>query len=312
MLSFPLHSRLDFQELDLKSQSRVTGDALLFFLAIGHCRRNRQHSLAASLHANNALIPTFDDLSFTKVEILALGVRRGRLVFNTSAIQALVLKTTSHAAAEVQALRTQISDIYGRVNMDYEAGSRMILDAILLALGKTLSGECAVAILPEMKIGTGEGIQVRNSATGYELWLTGSIDYAVIGYKDELDNKERLLGVDSSRDDALTVAQSRFLLIEAKRQNNQESLSSSVAEGVGQAIAVAEFTSQPQVRFCLSNGRSWIFCILTKDGSGWVYYESSARHLKEALSEGSVAEIMELVSKWLTPTGESELYQLID
>lgn len=65
----------------------------------------------------------------------------------------------------------------------------MILDAILLALSKTLSGECAVAILPEMKIGTGEGIQVRNSATGYELWLTGSIDYAVIGYKDELDNK---------------------------------------------------------------------------------------------------------------------------
>ena len=89
--------------------------------------------------------------------------------------------------------------------------------------------------------------------------------------------------------------------------------------------------SQPQVhfKFCLSNGRSWIFCILTKDGSCWVYYESSAWHLKE---EGSVAKIMELVSEWvslvwlpvlvwianllflklLTPMGESELYQLID
>ena len=33
-----------------------------------------------------------------------------------------------------------------------------------------------------------------------------------------------------------------FLLIEAKRQNNQESLGSSVAEGVCQAISVAELT----------------------------------------------------------------------
>ena len=65
-------------------------------------------------------------------------------------------------------------------------------------------------------------------------------------------------------------------------------------------IDSSSFNSQPQVRFCLSNGRSWIFCILKKDGSGWVYYESSARHLKEAFSEDSVAEIMELVSEWVS------------
>ena len=139
----------------------------------------------------------------------------------------------------------------------------MVLDAVLLALGKSskLPNEgCTVAILPEMRIGTGDGIQVRNPATGYELWLTGNVDYAVIRYKYELDNKgmfiqhncwanflrsdvaDRLLGVDNSRDDALAIAQSCFVLIEAKRQDDGESLASSMPEAVGQAIAVAELT----------------------------------------------------------------------
>lgn len=85
-------SRLDFQELYLynnpfsrcesekkiaqtKNQSWVTGNAWLFLLAISHSWRNRQHSLTAGLHAYNALIPTFDDLSFTKVESELRNVR---------------------------------------------------------------------------------------------------------------------------------------------------------------------------------------------------------------------------------------------
>ena len=64
---------------------------------------------------------------------------------------------------------------------------------MLLALGKTSLPGCAVTILPEMRIATGNGIKVRNPATGYELWLAGNIDYAVIGYKDELDNKGKHL-----------------------------------------------------------------------------------------------------------------------
>ena len=123
----------------------------------------------------------------------------------------------------------------------------MILDAVLLALGKSsLNYGRAVAIIPEMRIATGDGIQVRNPGNGYELWLTGDVDYAVIRYKDELDNKGMFIlhscWVDNSRDDALAVAQSSFILIEAKRQNNGESLASSMPEAVAQAIAMAEVT----------------------------------------------------------------------
>ena len=69
----------------------------------------------------------------------------------------------------------------------------MVLHAVLLALGKSsLPNDglgCAVAI-PEMRIAIlGNGIRVRNSATGYELWLTGNIDYAAIRYEDELGDK---------------------------------------------------------------------------------------------------------------------------
>ncbi|KAG6825357.1 hypothetical protein H0H92_003979 [Tricholoma furcatifolium] len=169
--------------------------------------------------------------------------------------------------------------------------------------------------MPEMRIATGEGIKLQNLDTGYELWLTGNADYTVIRYKDELDNRDHLIGVDNSRDDSLTVAQNRLLLIEAKRQHDGESLFSVMPEAVGQAITVAELTSQPEVRFCLSNGRVWKFCIIKKSDSGWVYYESTARHLNKAAVEHSateVSEILGLVSEWLTPKAEPELYQLLD
>ncbi|PPQ74684.1 hypothetical protein CVT26_007667 [Gymnopilus dilepis] len=279
-----------------------------------------QHVSALEQILRGAKKPKLSFSSFTKTELEILGVRRGRLVFKQKALHDLATKTTSQAAAEVKALRARIIDIYDLVNMDYEAGSRMILDAVLLALGKTSLPGCAVAILPEMRIATGDGIKVRNPATGYELWLTGNIDYAVIGYKDELDNKDRLIGVDNSRHDALKVAQSHFILIEAKHQNDGEPLASSMPEAVGQAIAVAELTSHTEIRFCLSNGRSWFFGILKNEASGWVYYQSTARHLNREVEGHSETSVKRnnwagfgMGESWLlAPTAKSELYELLD
>ena len=56
------------------------------------------------------------------------------------------------------------------------------------------------------------------------------------------DVADRLLGVDNSQDDALAIAQSCFVLIEAKRQDGEEFLASSMPEAVGEAIAVADIT----------------------------------------------------------------------
>ena len=66
----------------------------------------------------------------------------------------------------------------------------MVLDAILLALAEIASTPTrGVAILPEMRITQGEGVQVSNPVSGYELWLSGHVDYAVIEYEDVMDYK---------------------------------------------------------------------------------------------------------------------------
>lgn len=66
----------------------------------------------------------------------------------------------------------------------------MILDAILLALTEIASTQKrGVAILPEMRIAQGDGVQISHPVSGYELWLSGSVDYAVIEYEDVRDYK---------------------------------------------------------------------------------------------------------------------------
>jgi hypothetical protein len=66
----------------------------------------------------------------------------------------------------------------------------MILDAVLLALAEIASTqERGVAILPEMRIAQGDGVQISHPVSGYELWLSGNVDYAVIEYEDVGDYK---------------------------------------------------------------------------------------------------------------------------
>lgn len=69
-------------------------------------------------------------LSFTKTEFGTLGIRRGRLVFNPAVIDFLAPETTSPVATEVDALRTNIVDIYSLVNMDVS----LFFDAFLYPL----------------------------------------------------------------------------------------------------------------------------------------------------------------------------------
>jgi len=68
----------------------------------------------------------------------------------------------------------------------------MILDAVLLTLGRIVHDaqpKLDVAILPETRIEpinwNLSGIHVKNPVSGYELLLTGTMDYAVLRYHDE-------------------------------------------------------------------------------------------------------------------------------
>jgi hypothetical protein len=68
----------------------------------------------------------------------------------------------------------------------------MVLDAVLLslsALSKQRKPDHGVAILPEMKIATGDGVLVANLETKFEIWLTGQVDYMVIEYPLEHDHR---------------------------------------------------------------------------------------------------------------------------
>ena len=81
----------------------------------------------------------------------------------------------------------------------------MILDAVLLTLGSivrdTQPPELSVAILPEISIGSLQcdisGIRVKNPESGYEILLTGTMDYAVVRYQNHHgdDIKSRHLAV---------------------------------------------------------------------------------------------------------------------
>ena len=68
----------------------------------------------------------------------------------------------------------------------------MILDAVLLAVAKLSPKRKSgydVAIFPEMRLATGQGILVSHPVSKYEVWLTGNVDYGIIQYPAEHDNR---------------------------------------------------------------------------------------------------------------------------
>ncbi|PCH42710.1 hypothetical protein WOLCODRAFT_163991 [Wolfiporia cocos MD-104 SS10] len=259
--------------------------------------------------------PRINFSMMTKVELQKLGVVRKRFNFIPEKLTELTARLTSKAQTETSLLRSRILEIYEHVNMDSEPGSRMILEAILLTLAKIASepdSKLDVAIFPEMNFVPTGGVQLVNPLSGYELWLSGSVDYAVIRYKNIKSNKARLLALGGSRDDALEIAQDRLFLVEAKRMSKEgSSLASSIPEAVSRAIALAKVTSRDEVRFCLSNGQTWIFCILRAKEGRWTYYESAPYDLDKVtmgLTDEPLRKIIQLTFEWLAPI-TTDLYE---
>ncbi|KAH9040078.1 hypothetical protein EDB85DRAFT_1926927 [Lactarius pseudohatsudake] len=222
-------------------------------------------------------------------------------------IAKLVNGLTVDTEAHIADLYSRVKEIYACVNMDYEPGPRMIIDAILLTLRKITSTQRTdIAILPEMKITEDDGVQIVHPTSGHELWLNGSVDYAVVEYNLEMDNKKRLLD-SGDRDDVFRIANSHLFLVEAKRQghSNKRGLSSYFPEAVAQAIALLKVASLPEVRFCLSDGQTWVFFVLKLDNNTLTYYDSAPYRLSRDTMENTdvpLREIVQLVREWLKPT----------
>ncbi|KAK7016123.1 hypothetical protein R3P38DRAFT_2995213 [Favolaschia claudopus] len=284
-----------------------------------------QHIINLERLLSNVKKPRYTFSSMTKKDLTRLGVKGQMLVFKSEGLATILGKSNDGDTfnEEVSSLRTRLIDIYAHVNMDYEAGSRMLLDAVLLSIAKISSKrdpETSVAILPEMRLTSSEGTVITNPESKFQAWLTGNVDYGVIRYLDQDDNKARFIGVDASRDGILHLAAGHLFLVEAKRMSDK-GLSQHMPEAVGQAMALSEITGSNKVRFCLSNGHSWIFAILLKDEAGnRSYYESTPRYLDKSQTESDlpsslqhIGGLVALVLQWLSPTDshpENQLFTL--
>jgi hypothetical protein len=69
----------------------------------------------------------------------------------------------------------------------------MILDAILLTVAEiSADGEdkSPVAIFPDMRIATDDGVSIVNPKTKFQVWLTGNVDYGMCTYARESQRGE--------------------------------------------------------------------------------------------------------------------------
>jgi hypothetical protein len=82
--------------------------------------------------------------------------------------------------------------LFTTTRVQFESGARMILDAVLLSIAK-ISGKRdarhAVAILPGMRLSTGEGVMISHPISKFEVWLTGNVDYGIVQYEASPANK---------------------------------------------------------------------------------------------------------------------------
>ncbi|KAJ7240378.1 hypothetical protein B0H12DRAFT_54037 [Mycena haematopus] len=201
--------------------------------------------------------PRYNFSSLTKKTLELLGVKGPEgLVLKSDGVTALLSAVNVDGLSpEIMSLRARLIEIYDHVNMDFEAGSRMLIDAVLLSIAKIRSErnpDTSVAILPKMRL---DDIVVANPDTNFQVWLTGHVDYSVLQYSDQDDTKVRLLGVDAPRDGILQLADGSLLLVEAKRMSDEVAnllrdndmsdevgLAHHMPEAVGQAIAFSELT----------------------------------------------------------------------
>jgi hypothetical protein len=138
----------------------------------------------------------------------------------------------------------------------------MILDAVLLAVAEICAdgdAKLPVAILPEMRIASGDGILLKNPTTSFEMWFTGTVDYGVCTYENEnqrrgavfltiplrvlfshiLSPSDRVLNADL--DDVGRLARSKIFLIEGKRLQDKP-LYDFMPEAISQAAGLCEVT----------------------------------------------------------------------
>ncbi|KAG1723178.1 uncharacterized protein EDB91DRAFT_1087888 [Suillus paluster] len=221
--------------------------------------------------------------SVTRDHLERLGVTQGSLDFYEGAIVRLA---STGPPDQLEALAGRLAQILNNISMDNERGARVLMDEMLRSAVHTAAQPfLATVIVPDMKlaIDTGEGITIHHPETGYQLSITGHIDYTLVG-----------------------------CLPENRAADN---LAHYLPEAVAQALTLITYSGTDKVYFCLTTGLTWIFVILVKNGTGnFVYYHSQPRvidwRLLSSRSYGpntlrSLDQVMKLIQEWLTPSNGS-------
>ncbi|KAJ7694689.1 hypothetical protein B0H16DRAFT_1751040 [Mycena metata] len=203
------------------------------------------------------------------------------------------------------------------------AGARMILDAVLLDVVKICADgdtKLPVAVLPEMRIASGDGILLKNPTTSFEMWLTGSVDYAMRTYENESEWQGRILNADVHDVGRLACSKIFLTIIEGKRLEDK-TLYEFMPQAISQAAALCEATRSTAVRFCLADGRKWIFSVFAKDDRGArVCYEGNVVSIleprfdaegRDTAWEQSIHQVVEILVTEEHPLAEA-LYRLED
>ncbi|KAI0328662.1 hypothetical protein GY45DRAFT_1337949 [Cubamyces sp. BRFM 1775] len=209
----------------------------------------------------DALQENLDTVKKPFTDLKNMGVKRNALLFERPPNSVI-------DEEHLDSLCTQIRHIHRHVSMKPSSGARMILDAILLAVAQICvdgGAQLPVAILPELRVTPNDGVLIENPATKHQVWLTGNTDYGMCVYK----NKEHRSGLfhEGSISQVMAYVKSYVIIVEAKWHDGDESIEDRLPEATGQAVALAEVTNKP-VRYCLSNGTTWIFSLFTKDANG--------------------------------------------
>ncbi|KAH9953291.1 hypothetical protein BC827DRAFT_1387278 [Russula dissimulans] len=215
------------------------------------------------LGSTKKLKPSFPSVS--RSHLTEMGLKRKSFVLNDDALDGRI-KTSRIDSKHTDDLCLQLTRIYHSTSRRFEAGARMILDAILLTIADIsldAKEKRFVAILPEMQIASGDGVLVKNPVNQFEVWLTGSVDYGVCTYERETYRDTVL---EAPLDDLMMYTENCIILVEAKR--DQEVLFDSLPEATSQAIALSEVTGNKTVRYCLSDGAKWMFLAYTRDAQG--------------------------------------------
>jgi hypothetical protein len=199
-------------------------------------------------------------LDFSSVtEQQNLGIVGQTPEFVPEGIKMLLLRSMAPGIIEeCQFLLDRLNEIYDHVTMDvciaytpcgtpyspqtkFEAGARMIIDAILLSVAKISAKRQAghaVAILPGMRLGASDGIRVVDPISTSEIWLNGSLDYGVVQYHADL---YQMLGLDDSRKDIFRVAAGQLFVVLVKGlMDTGTNLFEHMPEAVSQTMAVSD------------------------------------------------------------------------